>query len=221
MSRLHKFPAIVAPMAPPLQVAEWLNTPRPITLDDLRGRVVAIHAFQMLCPGCVAHGLPQAQRMQALFPPKQLAVIGLHTVFEHHAVMAPAAALRAFVHEYRLSFPIGIDRPDADGGNVPHTMQALGLRGTPSLLLLDRRGRIRLHHFGRSDDLRVGALIGQLIAEPDDAAAGAESAAAEDPRAAKAPSAPAATDTSSEALLCDDQGCALPALHPRRHAATP
>jgi hypothetical protein len=48
-------------------------------------------------------------------------------------------------------------------------MQALHLRGTPSLLLLDKQGHIRLHHFGRSDELRVGALIGQLLAEPDDA----------------------------------------------------
>ncbi|MDR7332158.1 redoxin domain-containing protein [Roseateles asaccharophilus] len=161
--------------APPLQVEHWLNTPRPISLQDLRGRVVALHAFQMLCPGCVAHGLPQAARMHEMFPASQLAVIGLHTVFEHHEVMQPRVALEAFIHEYRLAFPIGIDKPDPRGGGVPLTMQSLGLRGTPSLILLDKRGRIRLHHFGRSDDLSVGALIGQLIAEPDpDAAPGCD-----------------------------------------------
>ncbi|MGE0797040.1 MAG: peroxiredoxin family protein [Lautropia sp.] len=174
--------SIAAHAAPALQVTHWFNTPRPIALEDLRGRVVALHAFQMLCPGCVAHGLPQAARMHELFTPDRLAVIGLHTVFEHHAVMQPPAALQAFIHEYRLAFPIGIDRPDPDGGAVPATMQALGLRGTPSLLLLDKRGRIRLHQFGRTDDLRIGALIGQLIAEPDETAA----------------------------ALCDDRGCSLP-----------
>lgn len=168
--------------APPLQVEHWLNTPAPITLEALRGRVVALHAFQMLCPGCVAHGLPQATRMHELFPHDQLAVIGLHTVFEHHAVMQPRAALEAFVHEYRLPFPIGIDRPDPQGGAVPLSMRALSLRGTPSLLLLDKRGRIRLHAFGRGDDLQIGALIGQLIAEPGDDASAA----------------------------CDDGGCRLP-----------
>lgn len=167
--------------APPLQVSRWFNTPMPITLEALRGRVVALHAFQMLCPGCVAHGLPQATRMRELFAPEQLAVIGLHTVFEHHAVMERPEALQAFIHEYRLDFPIGADQPDPRSG-VPLTMQALGLRGTPSLLLLDKQGRIRLQHFGRIDDLRVGALIGQLIAEPAVEAA---------------------------AQVCDDQGCLL------------
>lgn len=180
MSVFHPSSAM---LAPPLQIEHWLNTAQPIALDDLRGRVVAVHAFQMLCPGCVAHGLPQAARLHELFPPEQLAVIGLHSVFEHHAVMRPKAALQAFIHEYRLTFPIGIDRPDPQGGAVPLTMQALGLRGTPSLILLDRRGRVRLHQFGRADDLQVGALIGQLIAE--------------------------AFDDERE-LSCDDEGCLLP-----------
>jgi hypothetical protein len=92
-----------------------------------------------------------------------VAVIGLHSVFEHHDVMT-AQALRTFIHEYRLSFPIGIDQP-ASTGPLPLTMQTYGLRGTPSLLLIDRRGRLRLNYFGHLDDLRLGALIGQLLAQ--------------------------------------------------------
>lgn len=183
MTPMVLLPAASARPAPPLQLSQWLNTPAPLDLGALRGRVLALHAFQMLCPACVAHGLPQAARQHALFPADQFAVIGLHTVFEHHAVMQPLAALQAFVHEYRLAFPIAIDRPDPAGGAVPLSMQALGLRGTPSQLLLDRQGRIRFHHFGRADDLAVGALIGQLLAEP-------------------APQTPG----------CDEQGCALPGV---------
>lgn len=148
--------------APELQVSQWLNTPEPISLALLRGRVVVLHAFQMLCPGCVSTGLPQANRIHTIFPQKDVAVIGLHTVFEHHAVMG-ADALKVFVHEYDLSFPIGIDRPSAHD-HVPMTMQAYGLRGTPSLVVIDRDGQVRLNHFGHIDDLRLGALLGQLIA---------------------------------------------------------
>ena len=36
----------------------------------------------MLCPACVSHGLPQAARLRETFAPEDLAVIGLHTVFE-------------------------------------------------------------------------------------------------------------------------------------------
>jgi Redoxin len=150
-------------IAPELQISQWLNTPAPISLRQLRGRVVVLHAFQMLCPACVSHGLPQATLIGETFPETEVAVIGLHTVFEHHAVMN-ADALRAFIHEYRLSFPIGIDMP-AERGGIPKTMSAYGLRGTPSLVLIDREGAVRLNHFGRLDDMRLGAIIGQLVAQ--------------------------------------------------------
>jgi peroxiredoxin len=149
--------------APGLQVLEWLNTAGPIALEDLRGQVVVLHAFQMLCPGCVLHGLPQAQRIHELFSQDEVAVIGLHTVFEHHEAMTPAA-LKAFVHEFRLSFPIGIDKPGTNSP-IPETMQAYGMRGTPTLVLIDRRGNIRKHSFGQEDDLKIGADIASLLCE--------------------------------------------------------
>jgi hypothetical protein len=149
---------------PPLRVSRWFNTPAPIELDALRGRVVVIHAFQMLCPACVVHGLPQVVKLRETFAEDQVAVVGLHTVFEHHAVMG-AEALEAFIHEYRLRIPIGIDEADPHG-NLPLTMAAWGLQGTPSLLVLDRQGRLRLKQLGRLDDMALGAVIGQLLALP-------------------------------------------------------
>lgn len=151
------------PEAPELLVQTWFNAPNPLSLASLRGKVVVLHAFQMLCPGCVAHGLPQAKAIHEAFPDSEVAVIGLHTVFEHHAAMTPEA-LKAFIHEYRLSFPIAVDHP-SPGGGVPRTMQAYQMRGTPTLIILDRQGRIRFHQFGRVDDLRVGAVIGTLLEE--------------------------------------------------------
>ena len=150
------------PFAPAIQASAWLHAEQPIALDDLRGRVVLLHFFQMLCPACVSHGLPQASRVLRMFERADLAVIGVHSVFEHHAVMTPSA-LRAFVHEYRLEFPVAIDQSDADDP-IPLTMRAYGLQGTPSLVLLDREGRVRLNHFGLLDDLALGAALGQLIA---------------------------------------------------------
>ena len=162
---------------PPLKVSEWLNSPHAVTLDGLRGRVVVLHTCQMLCPGCVSHGLPQALRIYRLFPQEQVAVIGLHTVFEHHDVMGPQA-LRVFLDEYRMPFPVGVDQADP-GSPVPLTMRAYGLRGTPSVLVLDPKGRIRLNHFGQIEDLQLGALIGQLLAEAPAQATGPSAASAD------------------------------------------
>lgn len=68
------------PRAPTLTIERWFNTSQPITTESLRGKVVVMESFQMLCPGCVSHGLPQVSRVYATFPPDKVAVIGLHTV---------------------------------------------------------------------------------------------------------------------------------------------
>jgi len=150
--------------APELAISQWFNTDAPLTLAQLRGRVVVLHAFQMLCPGCVQGGIPQAQRIANLFSPDKVAVIGLHTVFEHHDAMTPVA-LKAFLHEYRITFPVGVDVP-GECTPIPQTMAAYGMQGTPTLILIDRAGRIRKHGFGAEDDLRIGADIALLTAEP-------------------------------------------------------
>jgi hypothetical protein len=147
--------------APPWRISGWLNVTGEPSIASLRGRAVLVHAFQMLCPGCVQHALPQLLRVQGLFDPAELAVIGLHTVFEHHAAVG-RLALEAFVQEYRLGFPIGIDEPAVDGP-LPTTMRAWGLRGTPTLGLLDRGGVVRLHQFGAVPDLRLGAVIASAL----------------------------------------------------------
>jgi hypothetical protein len=148
--------------APELDIARWFNS-APLSLAGLRGRVVVIGAFQMLCPGCVAESLPQLRRIHDICPGDAVTVIGLHSVFEHHAAMTPVS-LEPFLHEYRIAWPVAVDRHD-DPAGVPVTMARYGLRGTPSLLLIDRQGRLRLHRFGHVPDLAVGAAIQQLLDE--------------------------------------------------------
>jgi peroxiredoxin len=151
--------------APELAVSQWFNTPEPLTLAGLRGRVVLIHAFQMLCPGCVSHGTPQAEKAHQMFRGSDLQVIGLHTVFEHHEAMTPVS-LAAFIHEYRLSFPIGVDRP-RDGNPMPRTMELYQMRGTPTAILIGRDGMIRHHGFGQEEDMALGARIATALAEKE------------------------------------------------------
>ena len=149
--------------APELQIAEWLNATGELSLASFRGRTVAALAFQMLCPGCVSHALPQLQRLRAAFPEKDLAVLGLHTVFEHHEAQGRRDVLAAFLHESRIGLPVGIDSPGADG--VPLTFRAYAMQGTPTLLLIDSSGRLRMQKFGHIDDLPLGAAVATLIAE--------------------------------------------------------
>lgn len=152
-----------APLAPPLEVSQWLNTDTPLTLEALRGRVVVVEAFQMLCPGCVSHGLPQATRVAETFRSEDVQVIGLHTVFEHHDAQTPVA-LAAFLHEYRIRFPVAVDMP-GEGRYLPRTMKTYDMQGTPTMVLIDRAGRRRAQHFGDVPDLLLGAEIMSLLRE--------------------------------------------------------
>ena len=174
---------------PEWEVSRWFNTDHPPHLADLRGQVVLVEAFQMLCPGCVSHGLPLAKKVHQALGAQGVAVVGLHTVFEHHDAMQPHA-LQAFLYEYKIRFPVGVDAPVPDS-TLPSTMARWGLQGTPSLLLFDKSGRLRAHQFGNVDELQLGVFLGQLLEE--------------------APSAVAGADATPPADGCNDQGCAAPA----------
>ena len=44
-------------------------------------------------------------------------------------------------------------------------MQAYGMEGTPTLLVFDRQGQLRLQQLGQVDDIALGGLIGELLAQ--------------------------------------------------------
>jgi peroxiredoxin len=171
--------------AKPWHVSQWLNTKNPITLENLLGKVVLLDVFQMLCPGCVSHALPQAMRVVQAFNPADIAVIGLHSVFEHHSAQGSKEALSAFLHEYKIDFPVGIDAP-ATSGHLPQTMARYGLQGTPTTILIDRRGNLRKQKFGFENDLVLGAEIMSLVLEPKE------------------------SFNQGSHSGCDDTGCAVP-----------
>lgn len=150
--------------APELITQKWLNGEQNITLESLRGKVVMVVAFQMLCPGCVEVSIPQAKNAFAAFSSDEVAVIGLHTVFEHHEAMREAS-LKAFLHEYRVEFPVAIDKPSGTDSPIPKTMELYRMRGTPTILLIDRQGYLRKQQFGHIPDLVLGAELMNLVLE--------------------------------------------------------
>ena len=175
-------------LAPELETSQWLNTLEPLRLSGLKGRVIVLHAFQMLCPGCVSHGIPQASAIHELYADEEVQVIGLYTVFEHHDVMTVEAA-----HEYRIRFPIAVDRPSTSG-TIPVTMEHYGMQGIPTLIVINKKGQVRLNHFGRLSDMQVGNLIGGLLTEAQSARMSSEASAGPE---------------SLDGMNCDEDGCLL------------
>ena len=151
------------PESPPeLETQRWFNTEGPLSLKDLKGKVVVLAAFQTHCPGSLKHGLPQAARLAASFSDDEVAVIGLNTPFEEHDKQG-LDTLEAFIEDQELDFPIASDKPN--GASIPKTMEAYEIQGTPTILVFDRQGRLRRHYLGQVDDLRLGAEVMALAIE--------------------------------------------------------
>ena len=56
---------------------EWLNTDAPLSLADLRGKIVLLDFWTYCCINCM-HVIPELQRLEADFP-NELVVIGVHS----------------------------------------------------------------------------------------------------------------------------------------------
>lgn len=140
--------------APALAIQEWVRG-TPTTLDDLKGKVVLLDIFQIICPGChAAH--PEIVRMQKRYADLGFDVLGLAVAFEYESVQTPKH-IRDYVARKEYPYPVAIDK------GLTNTFRRYRSRGTPYTVLIDRQGRIRYLDFFRLN--RVEALVQQLLNE--------------------------------------------------------
>ncbi len=150
---------------PEITAARWLNSDGKRTLKAERGKVIVVAIAQMICPGSLKFGLPQAMRLTRTFADKEVAVFGLHMAFERFEEQTPDK-VAAFLEEHGFTLPVALDKPNGDA--LPQTMSDYELQGTPAILMFDRQGRLRRHYLGAVDDLRIGAEIMALLIEDKD-----------------------------------------------------
>ena len=63
-----------APEFPPLQ---WLNTDKPLSLRELRGKIVLLDFWTYCCINCI-HIMPDLKKLEKKYP-NELVVIGVHS----------------------------------------------------------------------------------------------------------------------------------------------
>jgi thiol-disulfide isomerase/thioredoxin len=114
---------------PPLEVHGWFNSPRPVTNESLRGKVVLVDCWFVDCPPCRA-AMPELVEFNRRFRGEGLQLIGL-------TIDANDDARRA--DEFIKSVP-GFDWPVGYGAQIP-VIDILGIRGFPTLILFDKAGR--------------------------------------------------------------------------------
>ncbi len=157
---------ITGQAAPRLDVDTWFNLPagqRDLDLDDLHGQVVVMLFFQSWCPGCHSRGFPLLAALdQSLGGADDVTLLAVQTVFEGFDTNTADAARRS-AEEHGLTIPIGHDPGVNDSGS--RVMQRYRSRGTPWVVIVDKRGTVRFNDFHLAHDKAL-AFIEALRAEP-------------------------------------------------------
>ncbi len=132
----------------------WLNS-QPLTVDELRGKVVLINFCTYTCINWLRQ-LPYVRAWAEKYQDQGLTVSGVHTPeFEFEKTIDN---IRRALTEMRIDYPIAVDNDYA-------VWRAFGNRYWPALYFIDTQGRIRHHHFGEGEYERSERVIQQLLSE--------------------------------------------------------
>ena len=173
----------IYPMAPELAPsATWINS-KPLTLADLRGKVVILHFYAFECVNC-QRNLPIYAEWQRKYADKGMVVIGIQspeTEAEQDAVKVIAAAKEA-----------GIDYPVVFDGDSA-TWKAWGNTIWPTVYVIDQQGYLRvwwqgeLNWQGAKGDEVISKAVEKLLGGTADQEPAADTQRPPGPAASKNP----------------------------------
>ena len=124
----------IYPMAPDLAPSDtWINT-KPLTLADLRGKVVILHFYAFECINC-QRNLPIYAEWHRAFADKGVVVIGVQTP-ETEAEQDSGKVIAA-AKEAGIEYPVVFDGDSA-------TWKAWGNTMWPTVYVIDQRGYLRV-----------------------------------------------------------------------------
>jgi cytochrome c biogenesis protein CcdA/thiol-disulfide isomerase/thioredoxin len=139
--------------APPLHAdGAWINS-TPLTLAQLRGKVVLIDFWTYSCINCL-RTLPHLKAWYAAYHPKGLVINGVHTpefAFEH-----VTSNVRAAVKRLGITYPVVQD-------NRYKTWDNYANQYWPAEYLIDKQGHVRHTNFGEGEYDQTEALIRRLL----------------------------------------------------------
>jgi cytochrome c biogenesis protein CcdA/thiol-disulfide isomerase/thioredoxin len=140
-------------VAPALHAdGDWINS-KPLTLEQLRGKVVLIDFWTYSCINCL-RTLPHLKAWDATYRRQGLVIIGVHTpefAFEH-----VPSNVRAAVRRLGIKYPVVQD-------NRFKTWDNYSNQYWPAEYLIDKTGHVRHTHFGEGKYGETEHLIRDLL----------------------------------------------------------
>jgi thiol-disulfide isomerase/thioredoxin len=131
---------------------DWINS-KPLTLKQLRGKVVLVDFWTYSCINCL-RTLPHLESWYRTYRSKGLVIVGVHTpefAFEH-----VASNVRAAVKRLGIAYPVVQD-------NNYKTWDNYANEYWPAEYLVDRSGHVRHTHFGEGEYGQTEDLIRRLL----------------------------------------------------------
>lgn len=136
-------------------ITKWLNTDKPLSIHNLKGKVVLVDFWTYTCINCI-RTLPYTTSWYEKYKDKGFVVIGVHTPefeFEHDTNNVLAA-----IKMYNIHYPVAQDNSYATWNNYNNQYW-------PAEYLIDANGNIRRVHFGEGEYDKTEQAIQQLLKE--------------------------------------------------------
>lgn len=141
--------------APPLDGgAAWLNTAGPLSLKDLKGKVVLLDFWTLCCINCI-HILPDLHKLEKKYA-NELVVIGVHSPkFDNEK---DTKSIRKAILRYEIQHPVV---NDADR----KLWDRFEVEAWPTFVLIDPEGNLLGYTSGEGNYELLDVVIGKVIDE--------------------------------------------------------
>ncbi|NNC74314.1 MAG: redoxin domain-containing protein, partial [Acidimicrobiia bacterium] len=133
---------------------DWLNTEAPLSIAELRGKVVLLDFWTYGCINCI-HIIPDLERLETEYP-DELVVIGVHSA--KFASEGDTENIRQIVLRYGLEHPVVNDRDF-------EVWQTWGANAWPTVVIIDPAGNVVGGHSGEGVYDVTQPVIASLVAE--------------------------------------------------------
>ena len=133
---------------------QWLNARKPLTLAELRGRLVLLDFWTYCCINCM-HIIPQLRLLERRFP-DELVVIGVHSAkFDQER---STENIRQAIMRYGVSHPVVNDAEMA-------VWRSFGVRSWPTLMFINPQGMVIGRTEGEITYEQGVEIIGDMLRE--------------------------------------------------------
>jgi len=147
--------------APALNVAQWVG-PKPASLAALHGKPVLLFFWAHWCGDCKAEA-PVLERLKSEYG-SRIAMVAPTQLYGYMAggEEAPPSAELQYIGQVRAKYYAGLS--DVPAPVSAENFKRYGASTTPTLVLIDRAGRVRLYHPGNVSYEQLKSSLDRLLA---------------------------------------------------------